>query len=168
MNKNSRIAVAFFNLYSIHADEPTAHKYRRSTTRFNLHIHNVNNLITTRTEGSRSKWLSCLRHEMSSPLQTLRSWVRIPFEAWMPSFVLCLCCSVKAGALRWADGPLKESYHMSIRFCISELIPNGNKPQNLFLKSGRTEAVSYTLLITLCNTGYLSPPLPSYNISNFA
>jgi hypothetical protein len=31
----------------------------------------------------RSKWPRDLRHELYSPAQTLGSWVRIPFEAWM-------------------------------------------------------------------------------------
>jgi hypothetical protein len=30
-----------------------------------------------------------LRHELSSPTPTLRSWVRIPLEAWMFVCVLC-------------------------------------------------------------------------------
>jgi hypothetical protein len=43
----------------------------------------------------RSQWPRGLRHEQSSPAQTLGSWVRIPTEAWMSVRVfLCLCCSV--------------------------------------------------------------------------
>jgi hypothetical protein len=52
MNKNSRIAVAFFTFYSTLAEGPADHKYRRSTTRFNLYMHKVDNLIVTRTEAA--------------------------------------------------------------------------------------------------------------------
>jgi hypothetical protein len=41
-----------FYLYSTRADGRTDHKYIHSTTRFNLHIHNVNNLVTTITEAA--------------------------------------------------------------------------------------------------------------------
>jgi hypothetical protein len=37
-----------------------------------------------------SQWPCDLRHESSSPVQTLGSWVRIPLEAWM--YVYCLLC----------------------------------------------------------------------------
>jgi hypothetical protein len=30
-----------------------------------------------------SQWARNLRHEPPSPAQTLRSWVRMPLEAWM-------------------------------------------------------------------------------------
>jgi hypothetical protein len=36
---------------------------------------------------SRSQWPRGLRHEPSSPAQTLGSWVRIPLEAWMSACV---------------------------------------------------------------------------------
>jgi hypothetical protein len=41
------------------------------------------------------QWLLWLRHEMSSPLRILRSWVRIPLVAWMSVriyFVFVLSC----------------------------------------------------------------------------
>jgi hypothetical protein len=45
---------------------------------------------------SQSEWLRGLRHELSSPAQTLGSWVRFPLEAWMfvyvyTMFVLAVC-----------------------------------------------------------------------------
>jgi hypothetical protein len=51
----------------------------------------------------RSQWSRGLRHEMSSPAQTLGSWVRITLEAWMSVrvssvFVLsCVCSSLATG-----------------------------------------------------------------------
>jgi hypothetical protein len=44
----------------------------------------------------RSQWPPGIRHELSSPAQTLRSWVRIPLKAriFVCAFILCLCCSV--------------------------------------------------------------------------
>jgi hypothetical protein len=40
----------------------------------------------------RSQWPRGLKHELSSPAPTLRSWVRIPLEAWM--FVCALCAFI--------------------------------------------------------------------------
>jgi hypothetical protein len=68
--------------------------------------------------SSRSQWPHGLRHEMSSPAQTLGSWVRIPLEACMSvcvySVFILFCMSV--AALLWADPPSKESY----RLCINQ------------------------------------------------
>jgi hypothetical protein len=53
----------------------------------------LNSLIYT----CRSRWPSGLRHELSSPAQTLGSWVRIQLEAWMSVYVYsvfvlsCVC-----------------------------------------------------------------------------
>jgi hypothetical protein len=41
-----------------------------------------------------SQWPRGLGHELSSPAQTLRSWVWIPVKSWMSVFILCLCCPV--------------------------------------------------------------------------
>jgi hypothetical protein len=38
-----------------------------------------------------------------------------------------LCCT------EWADPPFEESYQMTKRFILSELIMNGNRPENLIL-----------------------------------
>jgi hypothetical protein len=45
---------------------------------------------------------------------TLWSWIRIPFEAWMFAFILCLCSPAWVGALRWADLLPKEYYQLSV------------------------------------------------------
>jgi hypothetical protein len=55
-----------------------------------------------------------LRHELSSPAQTLGSWVRIPLKAWMSVCVysvFMLSC-VQVAALRRAYPPSKESYRL--------------------------------------------------------
>jgi hypothetical protein len=39
----------------------------------------------------RSRWLRCLRHELSSPSRTLGSWVRIQLEAWKFVYVYSVC-----------------------------------------------------------------------------
>jgi hypothetical protein len=52
----------------------------------------------------RSQWRRGLRHELSSPAPTLRSWVRIPLEAWM--FVCVLCAFILClRSLRWDSQP---------------------------------------------------------------
>jgi hypothetical protein len=71
--------------------------------------------IINKTEG-RPQWPRGLRYEMSPPAQTLGSWIRIPLEAWMSSFILYLCCPVQVAALRLADPPSEESSRLSIRF----------------------------------------------------
>jgi hypothetical protein len=62
-------------------------------------------------------WLRGLSHEVSSPAQTLGSWVRIPIKPWMSVCVysvFVLFC-VQVAALRPADPPFKESYRLCKR-----------------------------------------------------
>jgi hypothetical protein len=40
-----------------------------------------------------SQWSQSVRQEMSSPAQTLGSWVRIPLEVWMSAFIMCVILS---------------------------------------------------------------------------
>jgi hypothetical protein len=47
--------------------------------------------IHTYSRARRSQWPRGLRHELSSLTRTLGSWFRIPLEAWMSVFILCLC-----------------------------------------------------------------------------
>jgi hypothetical protein len=54
-----------------------------------------------------------VRHGISSPAQTLESRVRIPLEAWLSAFILCLCCPVQVGAYRRAVYPSEGSYQIS-------------------------------------------------------
>jgi hypothetical protein len=61
---------------------------------------------------SRSQRPRGLRHEVSSPAQTLGSWVQIPLKAWMFAFILRLCCPMLVVALRRADPLSKESYRL--------------------------------------------------------
>jgi hypothetical protein len=63
---------------------------------------------------------------MSSPAWTLGSWVRIPLEAWMFVFILCVCCPV--AALRRADHSSKESYQLSLSVRLRNLIRGGLGP----------------------------------------
>jgi hypothetical protein len=65
----------------------------------------------------RSQWPRGLRNELSSPAQTLLSWFRIPFKAWMSvsvysTFVLSF---VQVTALRRADPPSKGSFRLCKR-----------------------------------------------------
>jgi hypothetical protein len=56
--------------------------------------------ITTDIADSRSQWPRGLRHELSSPAQTLGSWVRIPLEAWMSVCAYSVCAVLCAGSGR--------------------------------------------------------------------
>jgi hypothetical protein len=51
-------------------------------------------ISNTHRRGSRSQWPRGLRHEMSSPAQTMGLWVQIQLKARMSAFILCLCCPV--------------------------------------------------------------------------
>jgi hypothetical protein len=42
----------------------------------------------------RSQWPRCLRLELSSPSRMLRSWIRIPHEAWLS---VCVCVDLYVG-----------------------------------------------------------------------
>jgi hypothetical protein len=46
----------------------------------------------------RSQWPHSLRHELSSPAQTLGSWVRIPLKAWMSVCVYSVCAVLRVGS----------------------------------------------------------------------
>jgi hypothetical protein len=59
----------------------------------------------------------------------------------MSEFILCLCSPVKVTALRRAGHPPKESYRLSIRFVISSLILNGDKPDSLILQGRRIKII---------------------------
>jgi hypothetical protein len=48
--------------------------------------------------------------------------------------VFVLYCPVQVAALRRADPPSEASYQLSVRFIISELILNGNRPESLILQ----------------------------------
>jgi hypothetical protein len=64
--------------------------------------------------NSRSQRPRGLRHQLSSPSKTLRSWVWIPLEAWMSVCfysVFVLSC-VQVAVLRRSDPPSKESYQL--------------------------------------------------------
>jgi hypothetical protein len=63
-----------------------------------LHVSSSRNpLKTTIFYHGQSQWPRGQKHEMSSPAQTLGSWIRIPLEAWMfvcvySVFVLSYIC----------------------------------------------------------------------------
>jgi hypothetical protein len=64
-----------------------------------------------------SQWPRLVRHELSSPAQTLGSWAPIPFEAWISVWVysvFVLSC-VQVAVLRRAVPPSKESYGLCKR-----------------------------------------------------
>jgi hypothetical protein len=56
----------------------------------------LTDLYTSMNIRCRSQWPSGLKHELSSLVRTLGSWVRIPLKARMPvcAIILCLCCPV--------------------------------------------------------------------------
>jgi hypothetical protein len=96
-----------------------------STFAVRLHCNNLGNSVARRTAWNfittdnitcRSQWPLGPRHELSSPAQTLESWVQILLEAWMSMcvyYVFVLFC-VYVAALRRADPPSEESYRLWI------------------------------------------------------
>jgi hypothetical protein len=60
----------------------------------NFHAYEIVIKWSKQKRYGRSQWPRCLKHEMSSPAQTLGSWVRILLDEWMSSLILCLCCPV--------------------------------------------------------------------------
>jgi hypothetical protein len=59
----------------------------------------------------RLQWALGLKHELSSPSQTLGSWVRMPLKAWMSVCVysvFVLSC-VQIAALRRADQGIEKA-----------------------------------------------------------
>jgi hypothetical protein len=67
----------------------------------------------------RSQWPRSLRHEMSSPAWTLRSWARIPLEAWMfvcVYSVFVLSCVSSGLATGWSpiQGVLPTVYKCKV------------------------------------------------------
>jgi hypothetical protein len=64
----------------------------------------------------RSWCAAALRHELFSASQTLRSWVRIPLNAWMSVCIysVFVLSYVQVAALRRADPSSKESYRLCI------------------------------------------------------
>jgi hypothetical protein len=67
---------------------------------------------------------------MSSLAQTMGSWVQIPLEAWMSVCVYSLFVLSRVGsglAIVLIPRP-RSPYRLSVRFRISELILNGNRP----------------------------------------
>jgi hypothetical protein len=64
----------------------------------------MDDFLFTYNWADRSQWPRDLKHELSSPAQTLGLWVRIPLEAWVFAFV---------ATLGRADPPSKESYQLS-------------------------------------------------------
>jgi hypothetical protein len=72
---------------------------------------------------SKAGQISCLQISARSkaltslPVQTLRSWVRMPLETWISVciFSVFVLSCVYVAALRLADPPSKESYRLRIR-----------------------------------------------------
>jgi hypothetical protein len=63
----------------------------------------VKEIYNPDVQTCRSQWSSGLRHELSSPTQTLRSWTRIPLEERMSVYVYYI--SVLLCAFRRTDPP---------------------------------------------------------------
>jgi hypothetical protein len=64
-----------------------------------------------RSQGPRG-----LRHEMSSPAQTLGSWVRIPLETWMSVRLFCVDSCLATGLIT------RPRSYSDFKVQISELI----------------------------------------------
>jgi hypothetical protein len=73
---------------------------------------------------------------MPSPSQTLRSWVRIPLEAWFSVRVYSVFVwSCVDSGLATADNPTNESYQLSVKIHCSRFTLMGNRPEGLIRKA---------------------------------
>jgi hypothetical protein len=96
----------------------------------------------------RSQWSFGLRHEMSSAAQALEGFESHSRHGCLSAFVLCLCCPVYVVAL-YRAGPLsKESYQLSTRFTVSELILNGNRSESQ-IRQGRNRRTQFRYFIKI-------------------
>jgi hypothetical protein len=88
-----------------------------------------------------TQWPRDLRHDMSSPAQTLGSWVPITLDAWGS------ICFYSAFVLSCVGSGLATVYRLSIRIIISELILEGNRTDSPIRQDRRTiTAYGYFLL----------------------
>jgi hypothetical protein len=79
---------------------------------------------------NRSQWPHGLRHELSSLVRTLGSWVRIPLKAWMSvlcAFILCLCCSCVGRGLATGWSPVQGVLPIVYRIKKLKKCPSPNK-----------------------------------------
>jgi hypothetical protein len=80
---------------------------------------------------------------MFSTAWTLSSWVRITWRGvYLSAFFLCVCCSVHAEALRWADPPSKDTYQICKNSYFQALISNWNWPWGLTHKADEGAVVT--------------------------
>jgi hypothetical protein len=72
--------------------------------------------MTFNLHKCRSQLPRGLRYKMSSPAQTLGSWVQIPLDAWMSVRISCVfVLSGVCSSLRQGCSLIKESYQLSMR-----------------------------------------------------
>jgi hypothetical protein len=100
----------------------------RLTSESSSHLRRIYNLFSSTAHGNsckilfcepevcRSQWPRRLRHELSSPAQTLGSWVRILLDhGCLYAFILSVLSCLLIAALRRADPPSKDSYRLCKR-----------------------------------------------------
>jgi hypothetical protein len=92
------------------------------------------------------RWPNHQRHEMSLLFQALGSWVGISLEAWMS---VCVCPVFVLSCV--GSGILTDWVLPTLWFTVSELIPNGNRPERLIYQGRRRS----------WNVGHASPNFPT-------
>jgi hypothetical protein len=99
---------------------------------------------------SRSQWSHDLKNEMSSPAQTLGSWVRIPLEAWMSaSLYLMFKLSCVGCGLVTNRSAVKGVLPTVCKIKISELIVDGHRPDVLLNGEAQIEEIAFS---NMCST----------------
>jgi hypothetical protein len=85
--------------------------------------------LTRLVKRCRAQWPHGLRHEMSSPAQTLGSSVRIPLEArmYVCIYSVSVLSCVQVAALRRVDLPSTESYRLCTKIKKLKKRPRSNK-----------------------------------------
>jgi hypothetical protein len=101
--------------------------------------------------------------------QTLGSWVRIPFEAYI--YVCVFLCCAKVQALGWADPPSKSPTKCLNGFVVSDIILSLNRPQGLQVRDTSNsfhnvmERVSFTGLKYKTSNSRIEGPMLLSEIS---
>jgi hypothetical protein len=102
--------------------------HNRASSLFTFHLRCYSSAVVLRgSHICHSQWPRGLRHELSSPAQTLGSWVRIHLRhGCLCAFILCLCCPV----CRWRPWDGLIPHPRSPTDCVTEVEKLKKRPRS--------------------------------------